>query len=100
MNALVQGRVSAIGFPLLPDLSQPIWIVEVEVAAGLPAWTIVGLASSAVQEVRERVSVALTNSGFTLPSRRVTFNLSPDCMASELTVGLMSPLLSHRAIRG
>ena len=52
-------------------------IVEVDVAAGLPAWTIVGLASSAVKEARERVSAALTNSGFTLPSRRVTVNLSP-----------------------
>ena len=52
--------------------------VEVDVAAGLPAWTIVGLASSAVQEARERVTAALNNSGFALPSRRVTVNLSPD----------------------
>ena len=58
-------------------------IVEVDVAAGLPAWTIVGLASSAVKEARERVSAALTNSGFTLPSRRVTVNLSPASNAKE-----------------
>ncbi len=51
--------------------------VEVDVAAGLPAWTIVGLASSAVKEARERVSAAIANSGFALPSRRVTVNLSP-----------------------
>jgi hypothetical protein len=59
--------------------------VEVDVAAGLPAWTIVGLASSAVKEARERVSAALNNSGFTLPSRRVTVNLSPDNHAKEQT---------------
>jgi hypothetical protein len=52
--------------------------VEVDVAAGLPAWTIVGLASSAVKEARERVTAAITNSGFALPSRRVTVNLSPE----------------------
>ena len=51
--------------------------VEVDVTPGLPAWTIVGLASSAVKEARERVSAALANSGYDVPSRRVTVNLSP-----------------------
>ena len=59
--------------------------VEVDVAAGLPAWTIVGLASSAVKEARERVTAALNNSGFALPSRRVTVNLSPDNDALDRT---------------
>src|ERR1041385_1908372 len=52
-------------------------VVEVDVAAGLPVWTIVGLASGAVKESRERVAAALTNSGYTVPSRRVTVNLAP-----------------------
>jgi magnesium chelatase family protein len=52
-------------------------IVEVDVAPGLPHWTIVGLASGAVKESRERVVAALLNSGFTLPARRVTVNLAP-----------------------
>lgn len=51
--------------------------VEVDVVPGLPSWTIVGLASNAVKEARERVSAALANSGFDVPSRRVTVNLSP-----------------------
>jgi magnesium chelatase family protein len=52
--------------------------VEVDVATGgLPLWMIVGLASGAVKESRERVSAALVNSGFYIPSRRVTINLSP-----------------------
>src|ERR1700722_7148399 len=59
--------------------------VEVDVAAGLPAWTIVGLASSAVKEARERVTAAITNSGFALPSRRVTVNLSPADVRKEGT---------------
>lgn len=51
--------------------------VEVDIVAGLPSWTIVGLASSAVREARERVTAALANSGFEVPPRRVTVNLSP-----------------------
>ena len=52
-------------------------IVEVDVAPGLPRWTIVGLASGAVRESRERVVAAILNSGFALPARRVTVNLAP-----------------------
>ncbi len=67
--------------------------VEVDVAAGLPAWTIVGLASGAVKEARERVTAAIANSGFALPSRRVTVNLSPadvrkDGTAFDLPIAL------------
>ena len=51
--------------------------VEVDVAFGLPSLTIVGLAGSQVQEARERVRSALRNSGFELPARRITVNLSP-----------------------
>ncbi len=51
--------------------------VEVDVAFGLPALTIVGLAGSSVQEARERVRSAVRNSGFELPARRVTVNLAP-----------------------
>lgn len=52
-------------------------LVEVDVARGLPAWSIVGLASSSVKEARERVSSALVNSGFDVPARRTTVLLSP-----------------------
>jgi magnesium chelatase family protein len=52
-------------------------IVEVDAAQGLPQWTIVGLAASAVKESRERVGAALVNSGFKVPPRRITVNLSP-----------------------
>ena len=51
--------------------------VEVDVAHGLPHWTIVGLPAGEVKESRERVTAALANSGFTVPPRRVTVSLSP-----------------------
>src|SRR5258708_13775220 len=52
-------------------------IVEVDVAPGLPNWTIVGLASGAVKESRERVVAALLNSGCGVAGRRVRVNLAP-----------------------
>jgi magnesium chelatase family protein len=51
--------------------------VEVDVAPGLPGFTIVGLADTALQEARERVRGALRNAGFIHPPRRITVNLAP-----------------------
>ena len=51
--------------------------VEVDVAPGLPGFTIVGLADAALQEARERVRGALRNAGFLFPPRRITVNLAP-----------------------
>src|SRR5437762_7023793 len=59
-------------------------IFEVDAAAGLPQWTIVGLAASAVKESRERVGAALVNSGFQVPPRRITVNLRSEEHTSEL----------------
>jgi len=60
-------------------------IVEVDAAQGLPQWTIVGLAASAVKESRERVGAALVNSGFKVPPRRITVNLAPADIRKEGT---------------
>ena len=46
-------------------------------AAGLPAFTVVGLADKAVREARERVRAAIVNSGFEFPAKRITVNLAP-----------------------
>ena len=51
--------------------------VEVDVRAGLPNFTIVGLGDRAVREARERVRAAILNSGFEFPLKRVTVNLAP-----------------------
>lgn len=52
--------------------------VEVQLANGLPSFTLVGLAETEVKESRERVRAALLQSGFTFPhNKRVTVNLAP-----------------------
>ena len=54
--------------------------VEVDIAAGLPGFSLVGSLSGEVRESKERVSVALKNAGLRLPPSHITVNLSPaDC---------------------
>lgn len=51
--------------------------VEIDVGAGLPSFSIVGLPDAAVQEARERVRSAVRASGFDLPNARIVVNLAP-----------------------
>ena len=51
--------------------------VEVDVSFGLPSFTMVGLPDTSVRESRERVKLAIRNSGFEFPAHRITVNLSP-----------------------
>ena len=51
--------------------------VEVQMARGLPALSLVGQAGAATRESRERVYGALRESGYSLPRGRVTVNLAP-----------------------
>ena len=53
-----------------------VW-VEVDIRPGLPSFTIVGLADTAVRESRDRVRAAILNSRFTFPQTRITANLAP-----------------------
>ncbi len=57
--------------------------VEVDVAPGLPAFTVVGLPDTAVQESRERVRAAIKNSGYQFPASRITVNLAPADVRKE-----------------
>lgn len=57
--------------------------VEADVSNGLPAFSIVGYASSQVKEAQERVRTALKNSGLSLPPKRITINLSPADIRKE-----------------
>ncbi|MDI3336898.1 YifB family Mg chelatase-like AAA ATPase [Defluviimonas aestuarii] len=60
-------------------------IVEVQcsVAAGMPAFAVVGLPDKAVSEARDRVRAALTAMSIALPSKRITVNLSPADLPKE-----------------
>lgn len=57
--------------------------VEVNVGYGDTNIAIVGLPDAAVKESRDRVSTALTNSGFNFPMGRTTINLAPADVKKE-----------------
>lgn len=51
--------------------------VEADVSDGLPEFSMVGFLASEVREAKERVRTALRNSGFGIPAKRITINLTP-----------------------
>lgn len=51
--------------------------VEVDMRRGIPGAEIIGLPDSAVKESKERVRVAIKNSGYTFPHERLLINLTP-----------------------
>ena len=51
--------------------------IEADLGQGLPGVHLVGLPDTALQESRDRVRAAVTNSGQTWPARRTTLALSP-----------------------
>lgn len=57
--------------------------VEVDVSNGLPGISMVGSLSCEVKEAKERVMVALKNTGYSIPPKKITVNLSPVNMRKE-----------------
>ncbi len=51
--------------------------VEVDVSAGIPEFDIVGLPDESIKESKERVSIAIKNSGYEFESRKIVVNLAP-----------------------
>ena len=73
--------------------------VEVALASGLPAFSIVGLPDKAVAESRERVRAAIGAIGLGLPPKRITVNLAPADLPKEgshfdlaIALGLMAAM--------
>ncbi len=77
-------RLATIHSRALNGLQAPDVTVEVHLANGLPAFTLVGLADTEVKEARERVRAALQTSGLSFPAnQRVTVNLAPADLPKE-----------------
>ena len=73
--------------------------IETNVSSGLPAFTVVGLPDNAVKESRERILTAIRNSGYELPSKKITVNLAPADVRKEgtafdlgIAIGLLGSL--------
>ena len=59
--------------------------VETDINDGLPMFNMVGFLSACVREAGERVKTALRNSGFQVPPKKITINLSPADIRKEGT---------------
>lgn len=85
---------------VLLGLQSEIVTVEVDIAAGLPCFEIVGLPTAAVREAKERVRAAIRNAGFEFPMRRIVINLAPadirkDGSGLDLAMAMGILLVSH-----
>jgi len=57
--------------------------VEIDVANGLPSFSVVGLPDASIRESRDRIRSAIKNSNFTFPPGKITVNLSPADIKKE-----------------
>lgn len=57
--------------------------IQVQIAGGLPTFTIVGLPDKAVAESRERIRASFQAIGLALPAKRITVNLAPADVQKE-----------------
>jgi len=60
-------------------------LVEVDVGAGLPSFTIVGLPAESIEESRERTRAAIKNAGYDFPIKKIVVNLAPADVKKEGT---------------
>ncbi len=58
---------------------------EVDISHGLPGFCMVGSLSNEVKEAKERIQVALKNTGYDIPPNKITINLSPANIRKEGT---------------
>ena len=57
--------------------------VEVNIAGGLPQFSVVGLPDATVRESRDQVRSALKNTGFHFSAKKITVNLAPAGIKKE-----------------
>ncbi len=69
--------INRLACATLDGLKAKVIEVEATFTKGLPGFSVVGLASSDIQESRERVKSALLTNSFTFPPLKITVNLSP-----------------------
>lgn len=69
--------LSTVNSILLNGLDGCLVEVQADVSNGLPCWEVVGLPDASVREAKERVKIAIKNSGYHFPSKRIVINLSP-----------------------
>ena len=78
--------------------------VEATFTKGLPNFSIVGLASSSIQESKDRVKSALLTNEFKFPPLKIIINLSPSDLAKsgthfDLPIALLLALQNEKSVK-
>lgn len=85
-------------------VAAPAVTIEVLLSGGLPSFSIVGLAETALRESKDRVRGAILSSGFEFPQRRITISLGPADMrksGGRFDLGIaLGILLASRQLAG
>ena len=91
--------ISSIKTISLNGLDGSLVEVQTDISAGLPNFEIVGLPDISVRESKERIKVAIKNSGYEFPSRKIIVNLAPANTRKEgtsydlpIAIGILSSL--------
>ena len=76
--------------------------IEVDIADGIPMYSLLGLPDAALSESRDRVRAALINTNEIWPNRKVTVSLSPAWLPKsgssfDLSIAL-AILIAHQAL--
>ena len=72
-----ENRLNTLKCATLDGINAKVISVEATFTKGLPGFAVVGLASSDIQEAKERVKSALLTNEFVFPPLKITVNLSP-----------------------
>jgi len=75
--------VNRLACATLEGVSAKVIEVEATFTKGLPGFAVVGLASSDIQEAKERVKSALLVNDFVFPPLKITINLSPSDLKNK-----------------
>lgn len=75
--SVIRNKVAMVRSGVMAGFSAAPIEVEADMKAGLPGLQIVGMGNKAIDEARQRVRSAITNSGLDFPAQKFTINLAP-----------------------
>lgn len=77
MGGVIRNKVAKVLSGALVGYDGALIEVETDMKAGLPGMQIVGMGNKAIDEARQRVRSAISNSSLDFPAQKVTVNLAP-----------------------
>lgn len=77
MGGVTRNKVARVISGALSGYNGALLEIEADMKSGLPGLQIVGMGNKAIDEARQRVRSAITNSLLDFPARKLTINLAP-----------------------